>query len=649
MKKIILSLATLSVVLLSNAATYTDLTSDQFRPDGWVEEFLNRQVTGLTGHPEQSGFPFDQGGWINGLDYKDREIAGGKDWFPYEQAAYYLDGALRCGYMVNNHEMKSIVRENIDYVLSHVDESGQMRITTISDDWWPIVVFIRIMIEEYEVTGDQRLLDAMVKHYKATYSDGKGTEFNFSGFSSRSLLHVEHLCSLYGYTGDRWFIEMAETLYDTFESKKGKPSPITANGMNEGMTPSGHAVTYHEFMKLPATLYYYTGKERYRTAYERAIQMLESDHELADGLSSAVEFLSGKSAAQAHELCNSIDYNWSVGWALLACGNPYYADKMERCLYNSGIAAVTPDFRAHQYYSAPNMATSSGMSSDYNDNTNWGMFGKKRLCYRPGHDTECCSGNVHRMLPTFINRSSMWNRDGVKINFYLPGTTRIDMGGADFEFTQQTNYPHQFSSKITIERALSKRMNLSLRIPYWAESYKITLNGGVVDSGKNSEACYKDLNRKFVAGDVIEVSFDTTPKFVPTTQGVAVNYGALVYSMPIEYKENRITCDGAGKCSHDFPAYEYMPVDPLGWAYALVTDGGVEVVDGCDRGYMWDEGGSPTKLKVKARAVKNWKLRGWIYSAEYPEVLELEDEVVTLTLEPIGTTKLRITDFPVAK
>ncbi|MFI3270280.1 MAG: beta-L-arabinofuranosidase domain-containing protein [Rikenellaceae bacterium] len=642
----IIQVVILQSVVASSAAVSSDINSMQFRPLGWVEEFLNRQVSGLTGHPEESGFPFDRGGWIGGLDYTEREIKGGKSWFPYEQAAYYLDGALRCGYLANNAEMKRVARENIDHVIASADSEGRIRLLDIEDDWWPLVVFFRIMTEEYEVTRDERILNALVRHYRATYSDPNSVVFNFQGFSSRSLLHVEHLCVLYGFTGERWFVEMAETLYNKFEGDRKKPISITAKGMNADMSPSGHAVTYHEFLKLPAVLYYYTGKEHYRTAFEKGIMMLERDHELADGLSSAVEFTSGKSSAQAHELCNTIDYNWSVGWALLATENAYYADKIEKSFYNSGLSAVTPDFRAHQYYAAPNMAISSSMSSAYNDKTNWGMHGKKRLCYRPGHDTECCSGNVHRLLPTFINRSTMVNDRGVKVNFYLPSRTRVAYRGEDFEFTQETGYPFEFSSKFTIERAPSSKLNFGLRIPHWATSYSISYNGSVVESGKNSEACYRSIDRKFKQGDVVEVSFESAPRFEATAQGVAVNYGSLVYSMAVECTVHKITDDGAGKCSEAFPAYEIFPKEPLGWAYGVLTAEGIEVAQQPSDEYVWERGAAPVKLRVKAKAVKNWRLKEWTYTDEYPEKVETEDDVVTLTLEPIGGTILRITDFP---
>ena len=606
-------------------------------------------MTGLIGHPEQSGFPFSRKGWIGGLDYRDREVYGGEDWFPYEQVAYYLDGALRCGYLVNNAEMKRIAKDNIDYMLSTADKNGQLRLSDIEDDWWPLVVFIRMMAEEYENTKDPKLLDALSKHYKATYADDKGTNFVFSGFASRSLLHVEHLCWLYGETQDKWFIQTAEKLYSIFESRNKKPSSVTAKGMNQGLAPAGHSVTYHEFLKLPSTLYYYTGKEYYRTAFEKAYKMLNEQHEMADGLSSSVEFLSGNEEDSAHELCNSIDFNWTAGWAMLATCDASYGDKIEKSLYNAGMASITSDFKAHQYYGTPNLLISSDMSSDYNDKTSWAMHGKKRLCFRPGHDTECCTGNIHRMLPTFINRSSMTNEKGVMINFYIPGTTSVNFKGQIFRYSQNTNYPFEFKSVINIMDNCADKMEFGLRIPSWATKYTIKYNGAIYKSASSDAAQYQIVESKFKKGDVIEIEFTTQARFEKTANGTSICYGPLVYSYEIESTCRKTTNDGAGKCSEEFPAYQFYPKNPNSWAYAIEENSEIKVLGNKLKTYPWDRGASPIILSVQAKKVKNWKLREWTYITKYPKELELEEKIDTIKLTPCGGTILRISDFPICK
>lgn len=638
-------------------AQLNDLPSNRITPAGWVKEFLERQERGLTGHPEESGFPFDTGMWTERMNYKDREFTGGTGWWPYEQTAYYLDGALRCAYLNESDKLRQKVVENIAYVLARADEKGVLHAGDVVDDWWPLAVFMRMLFEQYENTQDADLLAAMEKHYRTTYAREESFRIPAGGgFAVRSVLHVEHLAGLYAITGDKWYLATAEKLYGKFEDRTsgtaGGAAMLSASGMGKGAAPAGHAVTYHEFLKLPAILYYHTGKERYKKAVYEAYRQLEDRHELADGLSSGVEGLQGNATDMAHEVCNVTDFNWTSGWALLATQDVYFADKMEKVIYNAGFSSVTADFRAHQYYSAPNMPIATDMSSFYNDQTNWGFNGKGRLCYRPGHDTECCTGNVHRMFPTFLNRAILADRRAAKIVFYLPGSFDVPMGEESLNLTQITNYPFEHSVRLKINGSPKKEIALGLRIPGWADGYVIRLNGKEVRRGNQNEF-FEEIRGRFSGGDEIEIAFSTKPK-IDRRRGVAVNYGPLVFSCPIAARTKLTTEDSGGKSSKEFPAYQLFPQEHRNWAFALPTD-----LSGDDIGvlrsqpqnvYPWGYGQSPVKLSVRARAVANWRFRDNVSVAEIPTDVELKDEPETrLLLEPMGSTLLRITEFPTAK
>ena len=631
----------------------TDLPAGQIQPAGWVKEFLSRQESGLTGHPEESGFPFNTGMWTEELDYRDRQFKGGSGWWPYEQTAYYLDGALRCAYLNDSDSLKRRVTENINFVLSRADEEGILHAGNVADDWWPLVVFMRMLFEQYENTKDPALLRAIERHYRATYSKEESFFVPASGgFAVRSVLHVEHLANLYALTGNRWYLDTAEKLYEKFESTLAESgsgaATLTARAMARGTAPAGHAVTYHEFLKLPAILYYYTDKEQYRKALIGAYQQLEKYHELADGLASGVEELHGNRTDSAHEVCNVTDFNWTSGWALLATGAPFFADKMEKAIYNAGFSSITADFRAHQYYSAPNLPVATDMSSAYNDRTNWGFNAKGRLCYRPGHDTECCTGNVHRMLPTFLNRAVLQQPRGAKVVFYLPGTYTVAAGNRSLRLTQTTNYPFEHTVRLVIDEVPRDTTRLDLRIPGWADSYVISLNGQEIQSGDLS-GFFATIIRRFKADDKIDISFSTKPR-VDRRHGLAINYGPLVFSLPIPARRTLTTVDSGGKSSPEFPAYQLFPRDHRNWAFALpddLTSEDIEVIRTPASGYPWDYGNSPLKLTVTGYPVANWKLRDNVGIAEIPADPKLQDGGErTLVLEPLGGTLLRITEFP---
>ncbi len=640
----------------------TDIASNQYKPEGWVKEFLNRQVAGLGSHPEESGFPFNTGMWTENMDYRDREYAGGSDWWPYEQTGYYLDGILRCGTMTGTSALVQKANENLSYILANADDEGILHAGKIGLDkeGWPMVVIMRMLVEKYEVTQDAELLEAIDKHYKAVF--GKQDIFDAvdkGGFEIRPVLHVELLAHLYVITGDTWYVETAEKLYGVFQEKvlekagKNKTSYGTsAKGMQEGVVPAGHAVTYHEFLKLPAVLYQITGKELYKKALYKAYQLLEDTHELADGGYSNHEGLSGKGSNESTEACSLIDFGWTTGWSLLATEDPYFADKMEKVLYNASFSLISKDFKAYQYYQMPNLLISTNASSFYNDDVGWGSVAKGRLCYRPGHDTECCAGNIHRMLPTFINRSCMVKDNVVKLALYMPGTITIPLKKGDFSFTQETNYPFDHQVKIKIDKAPSSKVSLGLRIPKWADAYIIHLNGKTSLEGTD-HTFFKTISRRFKTGDVIEVAFKTAPKIDDRGNGVAVNYGPLVFSYPIESIVRKSTYDSGDKSSPEFPAYEYFPKEIMnsGWAVALdkaISADDIEVIQTHVTGYPWDYGNSPIKLRVKAKKVLNWKLKNWVEPTAYPDKVET-GEALEVELVPEATSILRITEFPKAR
>jgi len=633
---------------------YHDLPSSCIELHGWAEEFITRQKSGLTGHPEEQGFPFNGGMWTEIMDFRDREFSDfGSGWWPYEQTAYYLDGALRCAYLSDSEDLLKKVRKNIKYFIDSADENGQMHIAGVEDDSWPIVVFMRMLFQEYDCTKDEELREAIRRHYYAVYSDSATQNIpTGSGFDIRLILHVEHLCRLTDITEDFWFTERAEELYKQFtESSLAENNPIrislTAEGMINAAVPAGHGVTYNEFLKLPAILYISTGKPQYLKAMENAFKMLADNHELSSGLASSIEELYGKAPHLAHEVCNVIDFNWACGWALLATGNSVYADKMEKVLYNAGMSSVTSDFKAHQYYSAPNMPISTDYASSWNDQYDWGHQAKANFCYRPGHSTECCSGNIHRMLPTYINRMCLVEKDAVNINFYIPSTVDIDINGELLRMRQVTNYPFEHSSNITIESAPQKEVAVRFRIPAWADSYVIEFNDEIILKGTDS-GFFAEIKRIFKDGDRIQISFDASPVIDDRDSCIAVNYGPLVFSYPVPAKELQTTNDSVGKCSNEFPAYQLVPAKADGWQYAVspdISNKDLSLAVRCSNDYPWDYNYSGLTITMTAFKVKNWRLEDFTRLGKYPETIE-KGEAVSLNLIPMGCTLLRMTDFP---
>ena len=65
-----------------------------------------------------AGYPFNTCMW----GYEKME-GSYKEWWPYEQTAYYLDGAFRLGLLLNDEELLEKARSNMVYVMEHIDST----------------------------------------------------------------------------------------------------------------------------------------------------------------------------------------------------------------------------------------------------------------------------------------------------------------------------------------------------------------------------------------------------------------------------------------------------------------------------------------------------------------------------------------------
>ena len=99
---LVLVLGLLCLACAPKASDWTDASLTDIRPEGWLKEKLITQREGLTGHPEALSYPYNTCLWAGEIP---RMGTHGKDWWRYEQTAYYTDGLLRLGYLLDDQEL----------------------------------------------------------------------------------------------------------------------------------------------------------------------------------------------------------------------------------------------------------------------------------------------------------------------------------------------------------------------------------------------------------------------------------------------------------------------------------------------------------------------------------------------------------------
>ena len=628
--------------LVEKHIVMSDGLLSQTTADGWIEEFLERQASGLTGHPDALSYPYNTCLW-NGQIKRNTDTYGW-EWWRYEQTAYYSDGLLNLGYLLNNDEYVKKVVDGIEYTLANADESGRLGkwIDRRIDAMWPICVYFRVLKAYYEKTGDARVVEALHRHY-LTYKLEEVETW-------RAIISIEGMLWVYGKTGDTRLLEMSEKAWNS-----GKFTDLIPEVCENDDKMQMHGVTFCEELKLPVLLYAYTGDKRYLDLALNAQRKAERDDVLPDGVPASAEALVGSdNVINSHETCDIADYTWTLGYFLMTTGEAKWADKIEKAVFNACPGAITKDFKALQYFSSVNQVVATG-----NSNHNDFFHGSTWMAYRPTHETECCSGNVHRIMPNYVSR--MWmkqGRDTVVAALYGPSKIRLKAtNGAECKIEEKTLYP--FDGKVDFHFDMSKkaRIPFSFRIPEWSKSVSVALNGKSLKMDCKP-GTFVTIDRKFRDGDCLSVSLGMEPECVQfKDQGVYFTLGPLVFSYAVPQKktvDNTVYDNMNGKVPEE-PGFDCWSITADGdWNYAWAGNNmnDITVLRHQDTdGYPFDHGKSPVTLEIPVEKTE-WCLEENRYTPKMPktdEVKALTGKTEKLELVPYGSSELRVTVFPIVK
>lgn len=228
-----------------------------------------------------------------------------------------------------------------------------------------------------------------------------------------------------------------------------------------------------------------------------------------------------------NETCANIGnvlWNWRM---LQITGQAKYADIMELALYNSVLSGVS--LRGNTFsYTNP---LSASEKFPYALRWSGGRQGYIRL-------SNCCPPNAVRTVAEVSHYAYSLSADGVWLNLYGSNklTTKLS-DGSPLQLTQETDYPWNGKVTIRLENVPAKTFALFLRIPGWARSANISVNGKAkAIQARPGE--YVKLTEKWSAGDVIVLDLPMQPALIEANplveenrNQVAVKRGPIIYCL----------------------------------------------------------------------------------------------------------------------
>lgn len=628
-------------------AAFSSLPPGAVAPEGWLRVWLEKQASELAISLPAISEPFMRAYWAG------EEVPYSDGWWAWEDKAYWSDGALRCAFALGDQRLIQAAQVGVNYTLDHAAANGYLGPAYLlppRKDCYRFshTIFFRAMAAIAEAQEPSRIVEAIRRHYLG----GDPADY---GAVQRNVTNIEAMLWCYERSGDSRLLAKAEQAWDEYLSTAGaklqgdlSPDRVFAN------TPiNAHGVTYAEVCKLPALLYMHTGRQSYLQLALAAQKRIFDHHMLVDGGPSTSEWFHGTTALDSHETCDIADHTWSWGYMLMATGDGVWGDRVERACFNAGFGAIKKDWRALQYFSSPNQVLATLDSNHTVEDR-----GTSQMAYQPnpGHRVSCCAGNVHRIYPNYVVRMWMKAGDGgLAATLYGPSRVKTTVGGDQqpIEIVQTTDYPFDDTIHLAFHTDKPVEFPLYLRIPQWCKDPRIAVNGELITNWENADN-FAVLRRRFQSGDTIDL---TLPMKTAVTRwpenGVAVEHGPLVYSLPIAAKWTSAVEEPWSTSA--FP--EWIATPDGAWNYGVILDpmhpdDGIKVHRGTMTSDPWTS--PPLHIEVSARKIEDWQMEQnpknpqQRFTPPLPKIesAKISESIEQLMLAPYGSTHLRLTVFP---
>ena len=623
------------------------------KPEGWLKEQIDLTVSGFFGHLHDiSDHLTENNGWLQYGKTLDefRAESGNPDdpyaAFAWEEQAYWLRGAYRLALISGNEELLELSLRYINAMLDSAQDDGWfgpilMKNTETQNDVplpdiWPHMVMIEVLMDYFDVSDDRRVLDTLLGFCRFCLRIDDSvfmpelsqlTESWYAAIqSSRCCEPVASLCRLYELTGDDAPLRLSERMFAIFSSRSPE-------------TDDCHVVNFAQRIKYTATNYPVSGDGALLAECEtHYLEHMAVWGQMPGGLYAADERTRrGKhDPRQGSETCAMSEIVRSFLEIGRITGNTLYADRAEDIMFNSYPASHTPDYSGLHYLTCDNQPLLDAEGHDY---CNDGM----QTRYDP-FSYRCCQHNTGNAWPNFLQSLFLTQENALIAWAYAPCRVETVINGGAVTVREITGYP--FGESITVELDCEKPITLKLRVPRWADSSTLCVNGEPrAATAKDGFLALSDL----CGHNLITVVFPQVIKerFFPLNGNcVCIDRGPLTYSLKLseEWSAAESRTDRAGRVWHSYDVRTPSP-----FAYALDLSCPIRVAKMTDDipPQPFTSENAPVVLHAVGRPVAGWGMgeKNTVMPVPLSPVHGDAPEE-TILLVPLGCQRVRMSCLP---
>jgi uncharacterized protein len=401
---------------------------------------------------------------------------------------------------------------NSDGYLSAYPTEFYDRLSDGKKVWAPFYTYHKILaghLDMYTLCGNEQALATAenmagwVDKYLAPISDEQWARMQMVEHGGMN----ESLFNLYAITGKERYLALARR----FDHKRFFDPLAERRDVLNGL----HANTNIPKVIGAARGHELTGDLRYHDIVDYFWHQIVSQHTYCTGGTSNGEGWQepGKLAAQlgsdAEECCCS--YNMMkltrhvFSWSAEAAAMDFY----ERVLFNHRLGTQDQDGMKMYYVSLK-----PGL---------WKTFGTQFGAFW------CCTGTGSEEFAKLADTIYFHDADGIYINLFI--ASELNWKEKKVAVVQETKFPEEEATTLTVKTAAPTKMPLHIRVPYWAtRGVTVSINGEKQHVAAQPSS-YLTLDRTWPDGDEVHVSFPMSLHVAPIPDDrtlQAAMYGPLV-------------------------------------------------------------------------------------------------------------------------
>ena len=408
----------------------------------------------------------------------------------------------------------------------------------------------------YNGTGKRKFLDCMCRFADLICDTFGFEEGKIHGYPGHQEVEIG-LVKLYYTTGEKRYLDQAKYFIDArgvgknyFLEEMKKPDfhrifPEFVNydprysqshlPVREQTTAEGHAVrAVYMYCAMADLAYEYQDKELMKACETLWNNMVEKRMYITGGIGSSGIL---ERFTTDYDLPNGYNYAEScasIGLALFGMRmaqitkEAKYVDVLERALYNTVLAGIALDGKSFFYVNPLEVWPATCIDRTSKEHV--------KPIRQKWFGVACCPPNIARTLASLGQYIYSWEKDArtLYINLFVSGDTVVDTEDGRLKIAAETKFPWEMHAEYTIETDAEKPVKIKIRIPEYAQNYKILCDGKEVEYKEEKGFAEVEISKNVK----LEVVFDAETKFVRANPQVredagkvAITRGPLVYCL----------------------------------------------------------------------------------------------------------------------